>query len=339
LDALVKVDGAVAGIGEPDRLVVGMHHHVVGAIELLVAGLVRQHGDVAIVFEAHQPGAFGADLPAFGIKAVAIALVGWLAELGRDVAVIVEVAQLTIVGNVTPYQILAGGVPCRTLGPQAAGVEPLDRGVADLGLEALGVDDDDVGIGVALRLGAAAEITRERIGGGQRGRQCGGAAQQASAVKAVGLGEFGLNSRGRLERSRHRHPPGSGFFQLLPALNTVVGGAPVLSMLPRGKGAAQKNCDSGTGAAPAALEPQLLRLEGRGTPKCSACVILRSRVRLQLSLRAARDDTVWKLHRIPAENIRRAVELVERRLQCRHAVLGECPRGPAAVAVDRTQRA
>src|SRR6202034_3569121 len=43
--------------------------------------------------------------------------------------------------------------------------------------------------------------------------------------------------------------------------------------------------------------------------------------------------------RIPVEDIRRAVELVERRLQCRHAVLGDGLRRPAFGAMDRAQRA
>src|ERR1700733_11788012 len=48
-------------------------------------------------------------------------------------------------------------------------------------------------------------------------------------------------------------------------------------------------------------------------------------------------ERAW-LDRIPVENIRRTVELVERRLQCRDAVLGEGLRRPAFGAMDRAQR-
>src|SRR6266849_8477645 len=50
---------------------------------------------------------------------------------------------------------------------------------------------------------------------------------------------------------------------------------------------------------------------------------------------------VWRplLDRVPIKNIRRTVELVERRLQRRDAVLGEGLRRPAFGAMDRAQRA
>src|SRR6185437_10310180 len=64
------------------------------------------------------------------------------------------------------------------------------------------------------------------------------------------------------------------------------------------------------------------------------------------ALRAPRNDkrdwlakTATKLDRVRVENVRRAVELVERRLQRGHAVLGDGLRGPAFGAVNRTQRA
>src|ERR1700722_17670499 len=53
--------------------------------------------------------------------------------------------------------------------------------------------------------------------------------------------------------------------------------------------------------------------------------------------RRAPHHEVFGLDRIPVENIRRAVELVERRLQRRHAVLGERLRRPAFGAMNRAQ--
>ena len=138
-----------------------------------------------LMLEADQPGAFGGDLPAFEIEGVAVAFVGRLVELLGDVAVIVEIAKLAVGGNVAPDQILALRVPGRSFGPQAAGIEPLDRGVADLGLEALVVDHDDVGVGIALRLGVAAEVAGQpsRAAAVVRGKRR-RALQQGAAIEA-----------------------------------------------------------------------------------------------------------------------------------------------------------
>src|SRR6202030_2266693 len=48
---------------------------------------------------------------------------------------------------------------------------------------------------------------------------------------------------------------------------------------------------------------------------------------------------IKRLNRIPIENIRRTVELVERRFERRHAMLGDALRSPAFAAVDRAQGA
>ena len=57
--ALVDADRAIAGIGEPDRLVVGMHHHVVRAVERLAASLLGQRRDRTVVLVTNEAGAFG----------------------------------------------------------------------------------------------------------------------------------------------------------------------------------------------------------------------------------------------------------------------------------------
>ncbi len=186
--SLIKADRAIAGIGEPDRLVVGMHHDIVRSVELLAVGLLGEHRGRAVVLETHQLCALRRDLPAFGVECVAVAFVGRIAEAFGDVAVVVEVAQLAIVRNVAPHQIASLCIPGRAFRPEAAGVEPLNRGVADLGLEALRIDHDDVGIGITLRFGVAAEVPGQRRG--SQHRRCGqraGRAQQAASIDAAML--------------------------------------------------------------------------------------------------------------------------------------------------------
>src|ERR1700754_1624417 len=99
---------------------------------------------------AHQARPLGRDLPALEIEGRTVGLVRWLVELLGDVAVVIEIAKLPVGGDVAPDEILSLRVPGRSLRPETASVKPFDRGVADLGLEALFVEHEDIGIGIAL---------------------------------------------------------------------------------------------------------------------------------------------------------------------------------------------
>src|SRR5882757_8434914 len=81
-------------------------------------------------------------------------------------------------------------------------------------------------------------------------------------------------------------------------------------------------------ACPHPEEPRQRRLEG-----CPQTSWFETREDALLTMR------YWphSLNRIPIENIRRAVELVKRRLQRRHGVLGDGLRRPAFAAVHRAQ--
>src|SRR4051812_1752129 len=104
----------------------------------------------------------------------------------RDMAVIVEVKKLTIFGNVAPYEGLAKRGPGWNFGPQTPRKQALDRGVADLGFEALFVDHDNIGIRVALWFGAGPVIAGECFRRGDRGcRERGCTAQQLAAVESA----------------------------------------------------------------------------------------------------------------------------------------------------------
>ncbi len=63
-----------------------------------------------------------------------------------------QVAQLSIVGNIAPHQVLAAGVPGRAFRPEHSGVESLNRGIADLVFREFLVQDDNVRIGVSGRV-------------------------------------------------------------------------------------------------------------------------------------------------------------------------------------------
>src|ERR1700731_1063376 len=111
------------------------------------------------MLEANHARSLAGNLPALKIEGVAIGFVGRFAEIVGDIsAAVLEITKLPVVRNVAPHEILALRIPGRSFGPEATGIEPLDGGVADLGLEALGIDDDDIRIGITLRRGAGPEI-------------------------------------------------------------------------------------------------------------------------------------------------------------------------------------
>ena len=79
-------------------------------------------------------------------------------------AVLLEPAELLVVGDVGPDEVAADCVPGGTLGPERAVVEPLDRRVAELGPKAR-VEDHDIGLGIADRQRPRREVAGE---GGRR---------------------------------------------------------------------------------------------------------------------------------------------------------------------------
>src|SRR5207249_10142297 len=120
---------AVAGIGEPDAAV-GVDRAVVGRIEPFALPPVGEHGDLARVLVAHDApvAVLERNLPALPVERVAVGVAGRIAE-HADVAVLVQPAELDVVRDVAPDQVPADAAPRRTLGPEHAGVQALDRRV------------------------------------------------------------------------------------------------------------------------------------------------------------------------------------------------------------------
>ena len=169
---LVVHQRAVAGIGEPDAAV-GVDDGVVGGIERFAVEPVSQDGRLAVVLVADDAAVavLAGDLAALAIEGVAVGVAGGVAH-HADVAVVLEPAELDVVGDVGPDEVLADAVPGRALGPEHARMEAPDGRVADLDLGEALVEDDDVGIGVAGGLGVA-------------GPYCGGGVWALAAVPAA----------------------------------------------------------------------------------------------------------------------------------------------------------
>src|SRR5689334_12195620 len=88
---------------------------------------VGNHGDGAIVLIAHEtpPAMLARDLAALMIEGVAVAVVRRRTEHG-DAAIVLDVAELAVIGDIAPDEIAALRAPGRAFVPHAAGEEPVN---------------------------------------------------------------------------------------------------------------------------------------------------------------------------------------------------------------------
>ena len=146
--AFIGGQNAVTGIGEPDAAV-GVDDDVIGGIEGLALPAVRQHRHRAVMFVAnHAAGVvLAGKQAALPIKRIAVGVVGGRVE-DADVAVLLEPAQVPIVGDIAENQVAPAAVPCGPFGPKQARVQPLDGCALDPVLVEPLVQGDDVRIGI-----------------------------------------------------------------------------------------------------------------------------------------------------------------------------------------------
>ena len=139
------------------------------------------------------------------VARVAVRVVRRLTEHAH-LAALFHPAQDAIVGDVAPQQIAAVAEPHRPLGPAAAGVETLDRGVADSIARETWIDDLDARIRIAddRIVTTAAHSCRA----GRGGRDCNRSSFRAGARRAA-RSRCGL-LRGACRRAHHfrRYRPG-----------------------------------------------------------------------------------------------------------------------------------
>src|SRR5579883_2777014 len=97
---------AVRRVGKPDAAV-RMGHQIIGRIERLALVIVGDHGQRAVMLPAHDAAKeiLARELPALIIKAIAVGVVGWLAER-RDPSVVPDVAILGIARDVAEHEVL-----------------------------------------------------------------------------------------------------------------------------------------------------------------------------------------------------------------------------------------
>jgi hypothetical protein len=99
------------------------------------------------------------ELPALKIEGVAVAVVRRHAEYA-DLTVLLDPAQLAVVGDIAPHQIPALAVPGRALAPQRTGPQALDRRITLHILREQRIDDDDVRVEpVDIRRRVGAELS------------------------------------------------------------------------------------------------------------------------------------------------------------------------------------
>src|SRR5215831_8760561 len=85
------------------------------------------------------------ELPALKIERIAVAVVRRHAEYA-DLTVLLQPAQLAVVGDIAPHQIPALAVLGRAFAPQRTGPQALDRRITLHILRGQRIDDDDVGV-------------------------------------------------------------------------------------------------------------------------------------------------------------------------------------------------
>src|ERR1700687_5193877 len=104
-----------------------MNHDVIWRVQRFTVVLVGNYSDAAIVLVTdHAPSAvFTGKLAAFEIESVSVAVTRGTAK-SADVIVLLNKAQLPVVGNIAPQQIASLSAPGRTLGPLCTGVVPVD---------------------------------------------------------------------------------------------------------------------------------------------------------------------------------------------------------------------
>src|SRR6266571_7844521 len=114
-----------------------MGRRIVGRVEPLTIPGVRQNSRSTIMVVAHHApvAVLHGDLATLEVPDIAIAVTRRLAE-HADMPIVVEPAQLAVVGDVAEDQEIADGVPRRALRPQdwlavhVAVPQALDRGIA-----------------------------------------------------------------------------------------------------------------------------------------------------------------------------------------------------------------
>src|SRR5213594_3487988 len=109
-----------------------MDNGVIRGVKLFSLPLIGEHSSFPIVLVAHHAAipVLAGDLAPFPIKGIPVAVSRRVAEYAH-MAVVIDPAELDVIGDVTPDQVSSNGAPGRAFRPQRAGVQTLNRRVAD----------------------------------------------------------------------------------------------------------------------------------------------------------------------------------------------------------------
>ena len=185
-----------------------MRHDIVGRVQLLAVEGVGQHRRRTVELVPHDAPCqvLARELASLEVERVAVAVVGRAAE-HRDPAVVLDPAQLAVVGNVAPDEVAALRVPGRSFHPHGAGPQPLNRRVGlPEGVEAW-IDGEDVGVGEVGGWRAAATEVAGRRGNCRRWRNRSRLRGRLRKGLARSQRRRGCSRRADQRAARHVCPP------------------------------------------------------------------------------------------------------------------------------------
>jgi hypothetical protein len=119
---IVAVD-AVGGISKPYGAI-GLHHHIIGAVQPLALVAVRNDRDAAMLFGAGDTAiaVLAGDKPAVPIDGIAVCITGGKAKHADSAGRLVP-AHDAVIRDIAPDEVSAGWEVRRTLDPAASRVE------------------------------------------------------------------------------------------------------------------------------------------------------------------------------------------------------------------------
>ena len=121
----------IGRVGEPDTAI-RVRHSIIWRVQWFTFIAISDNRNIAIVLIAHYPptAVFAGNLPSLMIKSITIAIARRVTKFS-DPIIILNPAQLSVIGYITPHHITPNTIPGRALSPHGAYMMALNGGVKE----------------------------------------------------------------------------------------------------------------------------------------------------------------------------------------------------------------